>query len=68
MHLATGLLALILSGRTASPPRAANRTRLASATGLRSDGAPRMLPAYLASVLGGAVLAVAWLVPANSLG
>ena len=56
---------------TASPARPRHRrsirSKLAVQTEPRREGETRALPAYVAAILGGAVLAVAWLVPETAL-
>ncbi len=67
MQLVPGPSALVAPVETASPARSrhrpAIRTKVAVGTGSRREGETRALPAYVAAILGGAVLAVAWLVP-----
>src|SRR4051794_22199623 len=74
MHLAPGLLALVLPGRTDSPARSrdrrASQPRRSASMGPKSRGAGEApaLRVYLAAVLGGAVSASAWLVPGTGFG
>ena len=67
MQLVMGLLPLVPTGQASAPSRPrhrpATRPRRGDLSGQRSGGATRALPVYLASVLGGAALAVAWLLP-----
>src|SRR5262249_14644048 len=67
MPFVMGRLALVPTGEASAPSRPrhrpATRPRRADPHGRRSGGPTTALPVYLATVLGGAVLAVAWLVP-----
>ncbi len=67
MQLVPGQSAFVAPVETASPARSrhrpAIRSQLAVQTGPRREGETRALRAYVAAILGGAVLAVAWLVP-----
>jgi apolipoprotein N-acyltransferase len=71
MQLVPGQSALIASEGTASPARPRHRpsmrSKLAVHAGLRSGAETGALPAYVTSILGGAVLAMAWLVPETGL-
>jgi apolipoprotein N-acyltransferase len=71
MPLLPSQSALVAPVGTASPVRPGHRpsirSRLAAQAGSRSEPRSRALPAYVASILGGAVLALAWLVPETGL-
>src|SRR5580658_7873482 len=71
MQLVPGQSAIVAPVGTASPSRSRHRpsirSKLAVQTGPRREGETRVLPAYVAAILGGAVLAVAWLVPETTL-
>ncbi|HZW33432.1 MAG TPA: apolipoprotein N-acyltransferase, partial [Isosphaeraceae bacterium] len=72
MHLVMGRSGLVPAGATSAParprPRPATRPRRGEPDGPRSGGATRALPVYLASVLAGVVLAIAWLLPGTGAG
>jgi apolipoprotein N-acyltransferase len=67
MQLVPGQSALVAAVETASPARSRYRptirSQLAVQTGPRREGETQALRAYVAAILGGAVLALAWLVP-----
>jgi apolipoprotein N-acyltransferase len=71
MQLVPRHSALVAPVGTASPARSRHRpsirSKLAVQTGPRREGDTRVLPTYVAAILGGAVLAVAWLVPETAL-
>jgi apolipoprotein N-acyltransferase len=71
MQFVPGQLALVTPVGTASPPhprhRPAIRPKLAVQMEPRREGETGKLPSYVAAVLGGAMLAGAWIVPETAL-